>query len=336
MAPPDPTDVESYDEELAKVTIGEVRPLIQPIEIRDYDPDWPRLYALEEVRIRSTLGERVIRLEHAGSTSVPGLPAKPLIDIVLEVPDSADEPSYVPDLEAARYVLRIREPDWFEHRLFKGPDTNVSVHTFSAGCEEVDRMLLFRDWLRESAADRELYAAAKRDLAARDWKHMQQYADAKTDVVTRSWGAPRQPRAPDALVHRHVSLGGGGGRLTGIDDVYTGDGHVDFLLVVRNTARSRVDHHRAGPGSSADPVYVLCGCAASRLGVAVAGTTPAMAVAVILGALRPRRDGRSGKQRRASARDGDRRDPLERRPNWSCRSQPGSTAETPSSASSRS
>ena len=159
MAPPDPTDVESYDEELAKVTIGEVRPLIQPIEIRDYDPDWPRLYALEEVRIRSTLGERVIRLEHAGSTSVPGLPAKPLIDIVLEVPDSADEPSYVPDLEAARYVLRIREPDWFEHRLFKGPDTNVSVHTFSAGCEEVDRMLLFRDWLRESAADRELYAS---------------------------------------------------------------------------------------------------------------------------------------------------------------------------------
>ena len=125
----------------------------------------------------------MVRLEHAGSTSVPGLPAKPLIDIVLEVPDSTDEVSYVPDLEAAGYVLRIREPDWFEHRLFKGPDTNVSVHTFSAGCDEVDRMLLFRDWLRENAADRELYAATKRELAARDWKYMQQYADAKTAVV---------------------------------------------------------------------------------------------------------------------------------------------------------
>ena len=184
MLPKDPTDVESYDEELPKVVIGELQRLSQPIEIREYDPEWPGLYAREETRIRSALRERVIRLEHAGSTSVPGLPAKPLIDIVLEVPDSADEPAYVPALEAAGYVLRIREPDWWEHRLFKGPDTNVNVHTFSAGCEEVDRMLLFRDWLRSNAEDRELYASAKRELAARDWKYVQQYADAKTEVVT--------------------------------------------------------------------------------------------------------------------------------------------------------
>jgi len=179
----DPLDVEAYAAELAKVVIGELKPISQPIEIRDYDTDWPLLYEREETRIRAALGDRVVRLEHAGSTSVPGLPAKPLIDIVLEVPDSTDEVSYVPDLEAAGYVLRIREPDWFEHRLFKGPDTNVSVHTFSAGCDEVDRMLLFRDWLRENATDRELYAATKRELAARDWKYMQQYADAKTAVV---------------------------------------------------------------------------------------------------------------------------------------------------------
>ena len=183
MTARDPLDVEAYAAELAKVVIGELKPISQPIEIRDYDPNWPLLYEREETRIRAALGDRVVRLEHAGSTSVPGLPAKPLIDIVLEVPDSTDEVSYVPDLEAAGYVLRIREPDWFEHRLFKGPDTNVSVHTFSAGCDEVDRMLLFRDWLRENAADRELYAATKRELAARDWKYMQQYADAKTAVV---------------------------------------------------------------------------------------------------------------------------------------------------------
>jgi GrpB-like predicted nucleotidyltransferase (UPF0157 family) len=179
----DPTDVAAYDESLAEITIGGPQPLTQPIEIAEYDPEWPRLYEREEARIRSILGDRVVRIEHAGSTSVPGLPAKPLIDIVMEVPDSSDEAVYATDLEAGGYPLRIREPDWFEHRVFKGPDTNVNLHVFTAGCEEVDRMLLFRDWLRANEADRKLYADAKRELAARDWKYVQQYADAKTEVV---------------------------------------------------------------------------------------------------------------------------------------------------------
>jgi GrpB-like predicted nucleotidyltransferase (UPF0157 family) len=179
----DPSDVEAYDQELAEVTIGGPEQLTKPIEIEEYDPEWPSRYEREAARVRAVLGERVVRLDHAGSTSVPGLPAKPIVDMVLEVPDSADEPAYVPDMEAAGYVLRIREPEWFEHRLFKGPDTNINLHVFSAGCSEVDRMLLFRDWLRTNEADRELYMAAKRDLAARDWKYVQQYADAKTAVV---------------------------------------------------------------------------------------------------------------------------------------------------------
>jgi len=179
----DPDDVAAYDRELAEVTIGGPRPLAGPVDIHDYDPDWPRLYEREEARIRSVLGDRVIRIEHVGSTSVSGLPAKPLVDIALEVPDSADEAAYVPALEATGYSLRIREPDWFEHRVLKGPDNDVNVHVFTAGCEEVDRMILFRDRLRESAADRELYAEKKRELAGREWKYMQQYADAKTAVV---------------------------------------------------------------------------------------------------------------------------------------------------------
>ncbi len=183
MAPPDPTDVASYDEELAKISIGGAQPLLGPIEIRDYDPEWPRWYRREEARIRSILGDRVIRIEHVGSTSVPDLPAKPIIDIALEVPDSATEAAYVPEMEGAEYVLRIREPEWFEHRLFKGPDTNINLHVFTAGCTEVDRMLLFRDWLRVDAADRRLYAEAKRELARHNWKYAQQYADAKTAVV---------------------------------------------------------------------------------------------------------------------------------------------------------
>ncbi|HEY3184196.1 MAG TPA: GrpB family protein [Gaiellaceae bacterium] len=183
MSSRDPNDVAAYDADLARVTLGGPQPLTTPIEIVEYDPEWPVLYEREEERIRSVLGDRVVRIEHAGSTSVPGLAAKPRVDILLEVADTADEPSYVPDLEAAGYVLRVREPDWFEHRVFKGPDTDVNLHVFPAGCPEVDAMLLFRDHLRANARDRELYAAAKRELAARDWKYMQQYADAKTDVV---------------------------------------------------------------------------------------------------------------------------------------------------------
>ena len=92
--------------------------------------------------------QRVLRLEHVGSTSIPGLAAKPIIDIVLVVADSADEAAYVPALEAAGYVLRIREPGWFEHRVLNGPDTKVNLHVFSDGCPEIGRMLAFRDRLR--------------------------------------------------------------------------------------------------------------------------------------------------------------------------------------------
>jgi GrpB-like predicted nucleotidyltransferase (UPF0157 family) len=173
----------AYEAELARSTIGQPQPLTGPIEIADYDPAWPQTFEREAARIRSILNDRAVRVEHVGSTSVRDLPAKPIIDIVLEVPDSTDEAAYVPKLEAAGYVLRIRETDWFEHRLFKGPDVNINLHTFSAGCAETNRMLSFRDWLRINAADRELYTRTKRELAARNWKYMQQYADAKTAVV---------------------------------------------------------------------------------------------------------------------------------------------------------
>lgn len=134
-------------------------------------------------RLRVALADRALRIEHVGSTSVPGLAAKPVIDIVLVVADSADEDAYAPDLESAGYVLHIREPEWFEHRMFRGPETAVNLHVFSLGCPEVDRMILFRDWLRDHAADRELYQRTKLALAHQDWKHVQDYAAAKTAIV---------------------------------------------------------------------------------------------------------------------------------------------------------
>src|SRR4051794_37650634 len=112
----DDTD-ELRDAQLQEVTVGARQPHNAPITLVAYDPDWPRLFAREADRIRSALGSQALRIEHVGSTSVPGLTAKPIVDILLVVPDPADEPSYVPHLEAAGYVLRIREPEWFEHRM---------------------------------------------------------------------------------------------------------------------------------------------------------------------------------------------------------------------------
>ena len=171
------------EEQLHAALVGDAQPSSGPILLAEYDPEWPRLFELEAGRIRRALGDRALQVEHVGSTSVPGLAAKPIIDIVLVVADSADEAEYVPALEAAGYVLRIREPEWFEHRVLKGPDMKVNVHVFSPGCPEIERMLLFRDWLRRNEADRELYERTKRELAQKEWKYVQHYADAKSDVV---------------------------------------------------------------------------------------------------------------------------------------------------------
>jgi GrpB-like predicted nucleotidyltransferase (UPF0157 family) len=153
------------------------------IELAQYDPAWPSLFAREAERLRRVLGERVLGLKHVGSTSVPGLAAKPIVDVLLVVADSAHEPAYVPRLETEGYLLRHREPEWFEHRMFKGPDTDINLHVFSAGCPEANRMLAFRDRLRSEAADRVLYERTKRELALRDWPTVQDYADAKSPIV---------------------------------------------------------------------------------------------------------------------------------------------------------
>jgi GrpB-like predicted nucleotidyltransferase (UPF0157 family) len=171
------------EEQIREVRVGEVEPLSGRIQIAEYNGEWPQLFEREATRIRATLKELVVSLEHVGSTSVPGLAAKPRIDMLLVVADSADEPAYLPALEEAGYVLRIREPDWHEHRVLKGPDTDVNLHVFTSGSSEIDRMLLFRDWLRSNVSDRGLYEQTKRKLAEKDWKYTQNYADAKTEVV---------------------------------------------------------------------------------------------------------------------------------------------------------
>lgn len=190
---PEPVDrVRMTDEQIRATTIGEPIPLSGPIQLVDYDPAWPRLFAREADQVRAVLGDRVLLLEHVGSTSVPGLAAKPRIDMLLVVADSGDEPAYVPALEAAGYVLRIRESDWYEHRMFEGAERAVNLHVLSPGCPEIDRMLGFRDRLRRNEADRRLYERTKRELAQQVWAYGQNYADAKTAVVEEVIARARQ------------------------------------------------------------------------------------------------------------------------------------------------
>jgi GrpB-like predicted nucleotidyltransferase (UPF0157 family) len=171
------------DDEIAAARIGPPEVLDRPITLAEYDSAWPVLYEREAARIRAALADRALLIEHVGSTSVPGLAAKPHIDVLLAVANSSDEASYVPALEDAGYVLHIREPGWHEHRNFRGLETELNLHVFSEGCVEIERMLRFRDHLRRNKTDRLLYERTKRELAQRTWKYGQHYADAKTTIV---------------------------------------------------------------------------------------------------------------------------------------------------------
>jgi len=155
------------------------------IKVVDYDPRWSEKYEQHAKRIKAALKEHLLQVEHVGSTSVPGLAAKPIIDIDVIVEDSSDETTYLPALEKAGYVLRVREPDWHEHRMMRTPELDVHVHIFSPDSPEFKRHLVFRDWLRRNTEDRQLYDTTKRQLAARQWEDMNAYARAKSEVVER-------------------------------------------------------------------------------------------------------------------------------------------------------
>ena len=197
---PPPSDPVT-DEYLAAVTVGERQPLDDRIRLAEYNPQWPAMFTWAADKIRSALSSQTLLLEHVGSTSVPGLAAKPIIDMLLCVADPTNEESYVPPLEGEGFELRVREPDWYEHRLLRmrSSDIGWNLHVFSAECEEVQRMLAFRDWLREHESDRRRYEEVKRALAAHTWKDTQHYADAKSAVVREILGRARKGEVADGL-----------------------------------------------------------------------------------------------------------------------------------------
>jgi len=159
------------------------------IKITPYNPHWQKVFQTHATTIVNALGNAAMRIEHVGSTSVPGLGAKPIIDILLVVADSADETSYRIQMEQAGYQLRVREPDFHEHRMFRTHERDVHIHVFSSTSPEIQRYLTFRNRLRTNSAERQLYEQTKRKLAKEEWVDMNAYAEAKSEVIERIIGA---------------------------------------------------------------------------------------------------------------------------------------------------
>lgn len=166
---------------MSDVLIGGIEK--REIVIVDYDSLWPEKFRKHAAIISRALGAKALQLEHVGSTSVPGLGAKAIIDIDVIVANSAHEETYLPDLVTAGYVLRVREPDWHEHRMLRTPELDVHIHIFSPECPEFLRHLAFRNHLRTNDDDRLRYEALKRRLAKEDWSDMNAYARAKSELV---------------------------------------------------------------------------------------------------------------------------------------------------------
>lgn len=157
--------------------------LPETVEVVAPDPSWPQRYAAARDRIVAALGERALSIEHVGSTSVPGLWAKPVIDVDLTVADSGDESAWLPDLEAAGFELRVREPEWEEHRCLRGFEPRSNLHVFSRGAREPQRHRMFRDWLRSHPRDRDRYAVVKREVAGRGFSDAMLYNNEKAWVI---------------------------------------------------------------------------------------------------------------------------------------------------------
>ena len=182
------------DEYIQKVVVSGKVEHNQTIVLKPYDENWSILFEREKQRISTILKDKALMIEHIGSTSVPGLIAKPIIDILLVVEDAGKEEDYVDDFVAHGYILRIKEPDFENHHMFLGPDTDIHLHVFSQDSKEIEKYLLLRNYLRAHQEARELYANTKKTLAKKKWKYVQNYADAKSDVVQQIMDAARKEK----------------------------------------------------------------------------------------------------------------------------------------------
>ncbi|QCW50750.1 GrpB family protein [Nocardioides dongxiaopingii] len=177
-----PYEVPSAEEiDAARVAASARAP--ETVEVVPPDPAWSQWYDAVRSRVVAALGEQVVSIAHVGSTSVPGLPAKPVVDVDLLVPDPAHEEAWLPQLEAAGFELRVREPEWEEHRCLRGTDPACNLHVFAPDSRESRRHRMFGAWLRTHPADRELYASVKQEVARRGFTDAMLYNNEKAWVI---------------------------------------------------------------------------------------------------------------------------------------------------------
>jgi GrpB-like predicted nucleotidyltransferase (UPF0157 family)/predicted enzyme related to lactoylglutathione lyase len=267
------------EDEIMVGRVGAPERVDAPVLLAEADPSWPGLAASLAADIQGSLGDQALLLEHVGSTSVPGLAAKPLIDLVLAVRDPTDEASYVDPLAGLGYQLRVREPDWHEHRVLKLAEPAVNLHVFGLGSPEIDRMLDFRDHLRTDPDDRAFYERTKRGLARQTWEFVQQYADAKSAVVEQII-ARAERVGPPSLVGTYV-VRADGATPTGAE--------LAEQLGLPYLAVSTVAAAAAGAGSpvttAAAEAVTLAVAAAAGTGVLVGGWDHAVLRAALPGRL---------------------------------------------------
>ena len=162
---------------------------VRELTVVSYDDSWHAIFAAQRERLLTALGSTPVEIEHIGSTSVPWLAAKPIIDILIIVDDITAEEDYLDPLIAAGYLLRVRGPG---RRMVRTPGRDVHVHILQTGDDAIDAYLVFRDHLRSNADDRVLYASTKHSLIEQGFTDMNAYSDAKTDVIAAIMARARE------------------------------------------------------------------------------------------------------------------------------------------------
>jgi GrpB-like predicted nucleotidyltransferase (UPF0157 family) len=180
-------DTDFKEELVERIAFREVKP---PLQVVPYNPQWPSIFTTIKQQILTALGDQtVISINHVGSTSIPGLPAKDTIDIDLEVLDIANEASYVPPLEAAGFKFLLREPHWHDHRFFCSyKPYAVNLHVWGPECPEVIRHQIFRQRLLDCPEDMKEYLKAKEMAASQieeSGGNMQDYNLLKEDTIRK-------------------------------------------------------------------------------------------------------------------------------------------------------
>lgn len=160
----------------------------RPYRVEEYNPHWKELFSEHATKLRELLGDEIISIEHVGSTSIPGMIAKPNIDIMVIVPDITKIARYREKMEEAGFIAHGDyshiDEEYFTEDLPSG-ERVTSVHVFQIGNPEIKRHIDFRDYLTANQEARDRYIQTKKDLYAENRDHYRAYDDGKRNIIAR-------------------------------------------------------------------------------------------------------------------------------------------------------